>query len=650
MTSTDSEEEDLDAAIAMSLATHESHGPSASPTSMSRADLDPDTCVPSIKSSSVLAGLAGLDRQAMEKERLARLAARERSSQKRERSISPPSVRNTRKAPTLEETTVELPSGARLNMFSTIVSQDQSGRKTDIANAANAQLKTKRKGVVSDRDTRHPADADTSLKYPHGVVKKTWAFGHERDGNDVKLEEVLEPRSLRTAVLSAFQWDIDWVLSKLNIPPKGGITKCIFVMQAKQDELRQQMIEQTEGMRSFLRLCFPSMVGQINCMHSKLMLLFHPHKLRVAVPSANLLNFDWGETGVMENSVFLVDLPRLPEGVKAKAEELTPFGQELMYFLKKQGLDDDVQNGVLGFDFSATNDIAFVHTVGGSSYREEAGRTGFPGLSRAVRQLGLLTDDVEIDFAASSIGSLHDEYLRNVHSAARGNDMIVQSTTMASKAKADFFKAPTGGERRTNVNIRDKVRIYFPTHSTVRASTAGAAGTICISRQYWENMPFPRPCFRDYRSVRPGLLSHNKIMYARGKRRDASTGSAKDVAWVYHGSANMSESAWGKLVYDKKEKAWKINCRNWECGVLLRVPPQELASVQQQPATETNKRAKIDGEDSETEGEGEGQAVNRNEAGLVGMEIFDGLVKPPFEFPGSKYDGRQPWYFKEQSD
>ena len=51
-----------------------------------------------------------------------------------------------------------------------------------------------------------------------------------------------------------------------------------------------------------LRLCFPSMDGAINCMHSKLQLLFHPTHLRVVVPSANLVPHDWGENGgVMEN-------------------------------------------------------------------------------------------------------------------------------------------------------------------------------------------------------------------------------------------------------------------------------------------------------------------------------------------------------------
>ena len=37
-------------------------------------------------------------------------------------------------------------------------------------------------------------------------------------------------------------------------------------------------------------------------MHSKLQLLFHPNYLRIVVPSANLMPYDWGEAGgVMEN-------------------------------------------------------------------------------------------------------------------------------------------------------------------------------------------------------------------------------------------------------------------------------------------------------------------------------------------------------------
>ena len=273
MAASDDEDKELAAAIALSLDRSE------------EACKQAISCVP----ATPLGGLAGLNRSAMEQERLARQAAR-----KRQRSESPPGLSSPRKALRMTEKTTEMASGARLKTFSSIVHLDQSSRKTEVANAANQQLRASK--VVSTPDTGCSVNLDPratlSLAFPAGVVKSTWAFGHERTGYDIKLEEVLEAATLQTAVLSAFQWNVDWVLSKLKVPPKGGITKCIFVMQGKDATMREQMMNETEEMRSYLRLCFPPMQGQTWCMHSKLMLLFHSTKLRIAVPTANLLNFD----------------------------------------------------------------------------------------------------------------------------------------------------------------------------------------------------------------------------------------------------------------------------------------------------------------------------------------------------------------------
>jgi hypothetical protein len=543
-------------------------------------------------------------------------------SNKRDRSISPPPTqRDTRKAPKLDSTTVSLPSGARLTSFSAVVQDDQRTRKSTFAQAATEKLMASSSAAVGSGPSHTPAAPPQPAKakpgdvqYPRGVVKKTWAFGHERTGNDIKLEEVLESQTLRTAVLSAFQWDIEWLFRKIKIDQ----TKCIFVMQAKEQSMKDQMLEETKDMRKFLRLCFPSMAGLINCMHSKLMLLFHPDKLRVAIPTANLLDFDWGENGVMENSVWLIDLPRLPSKATT-VDDLTNFGKELMYFIQKQGLPEDAIEGILNFDFSATKDIAFVHTVGGMLYDEEAERTGLPGLAQAVRQTNQTTTDLEIDFAASSMGSLKDEFLRNVHAAASGRNMLERAEASTAQAKSSFFQAkkPTSDDH----SIRDKVRLYFPTHETAISSKSGGTGTICINRKWFEDMTFPRRCFRDYISTRPGLLSHNKILYARGVRKtdedDDQPAVTQKVAWAYVGSANMSESAWGKLVYDRKEKKWKLNCKNWECGVLL-------------PAST------------------EGASTEAGKNGVVNMEVFKDVVEPPFMYPGIEYEDREPWYFQEK--
>jgi hypothetical protein len=39
----------------------------------------------------------------------------------------------------------------------------------------------------------------------------------------------------------------------------------------------------------------------MGAMHSKLMLLKYEKYMRVVVPTGNLMSYDWGETGTMEN-------------------------------------------------------------------------------------------------------------------------------------------------------------------------------------------------------------------------------------------------------------------------------------------------------------------------------------------------------------
>lgn len=88
--------------------------------------------------------------------------------------------------------------------------------------------------TISTRATK-PATAAASndngaIQYPHGVFKKTWVFGQARK-NDIKIEEVLQKHDLKVAVLSAFKWDMEWVFSKLDVSK----TKLVLVMEAKDE-------------------------------------------------------------------------------------------------------------------------------------------------------------------------------------------------------------------------------------------------------------------------------------------------------------------------------------------------------------------------------------------------------------------------------
>lgn len=138
-------------------------------------------------------------------------------------------------------------------------------------------------------------------------------------------------------------------------------------------------------------------------MHSKLQLLKFADRLRVVIPTGNLVPYDWGETGVMENvgiplslpghsdiillflslfgflsfsiltrgilvlvyvqMVFLIDLPRLEDPAVHPPQTPTGFYTELVYFLQATGVGEKMVASLSNYDFSKTSDIAFVHTM-----------------------------------------------------------------------------------------------------------------------------------------------------------------------------------------------------------------------------------------------------------------------------------------------
>lgn len=431
-----------------------------------------------------LNSMLGLNRKATEEERLSR--------KRKAASISPPPPRkapkNTSTAPANKECV-----NTELNTNYVTIPTIQSS--LDLRLATNTP------------DSK-------GLLFPHGTIKKTWAFSHARVGDDIKIEEVLQRSTLNLAVLSSFQWDVEWLLRKLDTHN----TQLVFVMEAKDEATRSQYRRETSSMAN-LRLCFPSMEGQIRCMHSKLMLLSHPDYLRVVVPTANLVPYDWGEDGVMENSAFIIDLPRLTEGQSTAEEEMTFFGQELIHFLKAMGLDSTIIQSIHNFDFSATRDVAFVHTIGGAHSGDAWRRTGYCGLGRAVRNLKLQTEhDIGIDFVTSSMGSLKYDIILAIYLAAQGDDGISEygrRITLQSLANINqrARDKATDEQQQLITSLKDNFRIYFPTRETVANSTGGTdcGGTICVQQRWYDQSTFPRELLRDCKSVRKGMLMHNKV-------------------------------------------------------------------------------------------------------------------------------------------
>jgi hypothetical protein len=228
---------------------------------------------------------------------------------------------------------------------------------------------------------------------------------------------------------------------------------------------------------------------------------------------------------------------------------------------------------------------------GGTHKGELQQATGLPGLTKAIRDLKL--DDVkamELDYASASLGAINDALLQRIYLAASGKAFTT-----------------TGAVR----NVRDLFRIYFPTDEAVQSSIGGpdCGGIISLNKQYYSAATFPRECLRNYDSTRRGMLSHNKLLFARG-----ITEKGEPFAWAYVGSANMSESAWGGQKVLKSGQMSSLNVRNWECGIVMPVPMERLRDMEM--------------------GDGE----------IPPMEVFTGTVEVPFVYPGQRYGDKEPWF------
>ncbi|OAX76914.1 hypothetical protein ACJ72_08793, partial [Emergomyces africanus] len=145
-----------------------------------------DTPTPSENPNSLL-GILGMDRKKMEEERLARVGRKRKAS-------APPGPPVSKHA-------------AIMN-----VKEDPPVKTADPPNGISVSI--------------------DNVTVPEGTVKKTWAFGYDRKGDDIKFEEVVQKSDLELAVLSSYMWNVDWMFSKFDIKK----TKFLLIMGEKEED------------------------------------------------------------------------------------------------------------------------------------------------------------------------------------------------------------------------------------------------------------------------------------------------------------------------------------------------------------------------------------------------------------------------------
>lgn len=218
----DDEDEALRRAIAMSLG-ESATAPTTDdvPGSANNVDKGPrqghaqdEAATHSSSAGGLAMGMLGIDRKKMEEERLARLKKRKAG----------PANLNTH-----DGLDSELPPAQRPRLVSGL--RGLPGHSTGSPGMSQPSLPS----AISSLNSNSSASkgvSEAGLPYPQGTVKRTWALGYARRDDDITIEEVLQKESLELAVLSSFQWEEEWLMSKLNL----GKTKVLLVAYAADEE------------------------------------------------------------------------------------------------------------------------------------------------------------------------------------------------------------------------------------------------------------------------------------------------------------------------------------------------------------------------------------------------------------------------------
>ena len=136
-----------------------------------------------------------------------------------------------------------------------------------------------------------------------------------------------------------------------------------------------------------------------------------------------------------------------------------------------------------------------------------------------------IAQPIELDFIASSIGAITIEFLQMLYLAAQGDDGLKEfgwrTITTARRKHSQDQDQP---ERLQLIQeIENNFRLYFPSRDTVLNSKGGVecGGPICFSSRWYNAPSFPQKVLRDCKSVREGLLMHNKVSHQSHLRYDA---------------------------------------------------------------------------------------------------------------------------------
>ncbi|KAI0205913.1 tyrosyl-DNA phosphodiesterase I [Astrocystis sublimbata] len=454
--------------------------------------------------------------------------------------------------------------------------------------SAAAALKRK---ASSDLDGAQPttrtrtqppsASPPLPLSYGNGAIRITRTPGRADANNCVNLRDVIRTEHLEAACVYSFFIAEQELYSFLPFSHQPGGIPIYIGRDSNYDAYKtkaraiaglehQEKIsrKQLDSLRPLLQQLHVQRYGQNihtfyawapgSC-HSNLLLVY-PAFLRIVITSCNMMDID---TELGDNHWYIHDVPK-----RASPATLVSAGFEadLLRHMEALGTPEAFLDSIRGaYDYSTVK-VHLVTSVPGVCSGAKAEQHGLLRLRRVVQQMDSSlpekdqSGELQLEVCTASIGNLNAKWLNGFNDCALGIDIL--------------------GSHDENRNVPE-LKLFYPTMQDVKnadeAAQDGAANIGCHTRP-WETAPVEvKGLFHHYQSKDCGKLFHQKFILAYNPRDTTQL-----PYYVYVGSANLSQSAWGALQHDKRGNQSTsdrklIKMTNFECGVEGIVPHNQNA-------------------------------------------------------------------------
>ncbi|TVY17826.1 Tyrosyl-DNA phosphodiesterase 1 [Lachnellula arida] len=442
------------------------------------------------------------------------------------------------------------------------------------------------------KSTRAPSKL--SIIYPNGALRITRTPGRGNTKNCVNLTDVIHAKHLISACIFSFyigdnelftqRVQMNLVYSQL-LPKQSWLIitdPAIFVDPMVKEACSEAGIpfkdslskRQLQSITSNLRNLYSQKYGKnyhafyawsSALSHSKILVLIYPGFLRIVITSCNMMNID---TMLGDNHWYIHDLPKLSSPATS---EPSTFEAGLIAHLKALSTPDVFLDSIRGmYDYAAVK-VHLVTSVPGVCTGVKAEAHGLLRLRRVIQDLDLKMPEKEsgelrLEVCAASVGNLSAKWLNAFNDCALGKETIEVASEDCAVPDLKLFYPSIGDVKKAHESSQDA------------ASNIG-----CHTRPWDKALDGIKNIFHHYDSKDTGRLFHQKLILAYNPRDTNAP-----PYYVYVGSANFSQSAWGALENDKKANTPPtcniklVKLINFECGVVI---PGSLVESLLEPGT-----------------------------------------------------------------